>query len=249
MFRLPSELQAKNYFLDFNISPSGRPHVLTETRDGLNVLDFKSDGSLGSLVRLGAADNLEGKIAVFDSGVILFSGYFVENAPADVRGKNYIALFDSPGKLLRQLGQSLGGKEAAKSKGEITVQDVGGSPLSIGDDGYVYALQGEKVLVISQSGELVKRLSYKKPTKEAFPTRIMESGGLIALVFSAFEKDHHHFSNQYVLIDSNTGETHALYTASPELGKEVVCFSRNDGFTFLRWDKAEHLKRITAEIR
>ena len=38
----------------------------------------------------------------------------------------------------------------------------------------------------------------------------------------------------YLILDYETGEPFALYTPDEELGNNALCFSRQEGFTFLR---------------
>lgn len=121
--------------------------------------------------------------------------------------------------------------------------------VSIGDDGNAYILNDKEVVVVSPGGEITRRLIYTKPQNNQIATQVVVSGGLIAIVLSTIEgSDEPFISREILLIDSQSGEPFRFYKPSAELGNRMVCFSRNQGFTFLRKESG-HLVRLTASIR
>lgn len=243
-FKLPSELAEKHHFSDFTVSPSGKAYVLSETFEGLYVLDFKSDGSLGSETLLEGTQYLTGgRLAVFDSGAILISGYFGERAPTNLKGKNFGAIFEGSGALRTRITEDLG-----KTNLDETSTKLLDGAVTVGEDGNAYMLHKNEIIIFSETGRIARHIPIKKADERAVGERLNVSGGVLAVGFVVPEKNHD-MSRQYLLLNSVTGEPYGFYTASPDLGTQVLCFSREEGFTFLGRDEAHRLLKLTAAIR
>jgi hypothetical protein len=242
-FKVDPDSKIRHHFGDYTVSPSGTPYVLTETLDGLYLAAFKSDGTVGSLTRLDAPEYLRGSIAVFDSGTTLLVAHFTDRSPEELRGKNYAALFASSGKLIKELNTGLKATDLGKLKTSLA---EGASSLA--DDGNAYILTGNEVLVVSEAGEIVRRLPFDKPNDRQIATQVIASGGLVAIVLSSVgtegSKSAGVVSNQLLLLDSSNGEPFRLYAAD-EMGS-LACFSRSEGFTSLYNDSGKLFKATAA---
>jgi hypothetical protein len=242
-FEVEPDSKVRHHFGGFTVSPSGTPYELTETLDGLNVISFKSDGSVASVTHLDAHEYLHGTFAAFNSGTILLSAHFTDRSADQLKGKAYAALFSPAGKLLKELNTHFKATDLGKSANTLAEGAV-----SIGDDGNAYILTGDEVVVVSEGGELLRRLPFRKPNSQQVATQIIASGGLVTIVLSSIEggKQTGVVSNQLLLLDSNNGQPFRLYAAN-EMGT-LSCFSRNEGFTFL-YNDSGNLFKTTAVIQ
>src|SRR5690349_21373310 len=103
LYKVPAEFAESTAFTDFSVTPDGDVTALVEDEQGHSIrFDFDSEGKIGSHAQLELTGPIDGdKIAVFHNGTMLFSGHYRSTAPPDLRGKRYIGLFQSSGKLLR----------------------------------------------------------------------------------------------------------------------------------------------------
>ncbi|MGH9566300.1 MAG: hypothetical protein ACRD4I_09975, partial [Candidatus Angelobacter sp.] len=117
---------------------------------------------------------------------------------------------------------------------------------TLGSDGNIYLLRNSDVVVISQSGEILRRLLFEKTPSDAVPTKIVYSGGLLAIFLSKSAEPF--IMRRYLILDSLSGEQRGFYTPSKDTSGNDVCFSRKEGFTFLHNSKGT-LYLISAELR
>jgi len=244
LFQLPSEFSGKIGFLEFFVTPSGAVWFLEEAPDAtLYVFRFDSDGSMASRSRLDAPEHLRAEdFVVSKSGVTLLAGYFDRDAPKNLRGKSYIALFEKSGKLRKQVT-----KESVKDVelDEITKKLHDGG-VSVGSDGNFYFLHSNQILVVSEYGDVVRRLSFLRPDKDVTAVKVHLSGSVLSIQFVKPNKDGL-LLTQFLLLDSATGEPFALYEPSDELGNNCVCFSHRDGYTFFRIENGK-VKLVSAPL-
>lgn len=225
----------KPHFQNLAVSPSGELYVLTLLIPEYQVLTFDNDGVSRNPVSLRVPDHVNNdKFLAFDDGTTLFRGFYNADAPPKLRGKSYTALFEASGKLRKEL--TTGVNEELRSTDEIG--DLRDGDVATGEDGNAYVLSLNRITVVSESGELVRRFSVEKPDPKALAYKIYISGGTIALVLKYMEGARV-TRDDFLLIDATTGEQFGLYEAPPEIEAFDVCYLRPEGFTFLHRDKGQ----------
>ena len=223
-----ADLQVK----DFAVSPSATLYELFQSAQATLLVEVDSDGSAKHRINLEVPAHVEERwMVVFDDGVVLFSGFFTRSAAAELRGKSYAALFQSSGNLIRQLSGYPDVDIAALSKKPLD------GWITIGQDGNAYILSADKITVLSESGQVQRRLSFTKPDPEAAATRVDYSDGLLAIYLTKSGADHQ-ITMKYLVLYADTGEIFGYYQPLADLGP-AMCFSRQDGFTFRRFEKGQ----------
>jgi len=243
-YHLDAESAQKYVFNSFAVSPSGTVFVIAHGLDGSHVvLDFAADGSVRGTNRLETPRHLEVRnVGVFEDGAVLLSGYYNGRAPDKSVGKNYVAIYEPSGKLRVRL-KGFGATDGTKDMTQFREGSV-----AIGRDGFAYFLFRKEVVVLSSTGEVVRRIKFAAPRDRGLPTRLNISGGLLVVVISrnGFDSD---LSREYLILDAATGEHLGRYKAGPEMQNQDVCFNESEGFTFLTTDGSQSMKRITAQTR
>lgn len=244
LYTLPDEFARKTVFTDFSVSPRGDVVALVELVEKPGhfiTVDFDSDGKVSSQAELELPEHIFGDhISVFPNGTRLFVGHFTADAPSDLKGKRYVGLFQSSGKQLKRLEQL---NEAVRGPQENRLSD---GDTTIGADGNVYLLTSDKVLVVSPSGEIQRKITFTKPDPDFSAARVQYSEGLIVVSFAKARKTELMF--QYLVVNASNGDPLGLYAPTEETGSENVCFNRHDGFLFLKV-KSNRLNLITAPLR
>jgi hypothetical protein len=244
LYKLPDEFADSTAFTDFSVTPDGQVTALVEDEQGHSIrFDFDSEGKVNSYAQLALPDQVAGdKIAVFPNGTMLFSGHYRRGAAPDVKGKRYLGLFQSSGKLLRRVNES--------GMGDIDLdppaQHISEGAATIGKDGNAYLLGTDKVYVISASGQIQRKILIGKPDGGFSAVAVQYSEGLLVISFAKQGKPETLF--QYTVLNASTGEPLGLYAPTEETGNSNVCFSRREGFLFVTV-KENRLNLITAPIR
>lgn len=240
----PSEEHKKPVFNSFAVSPSGKPYVMVDSPEGTFLMNFKSDGNEEGWVRIGIPDNLHVKtFGVFNDGGVVLSGYFNRYAPEELQGKNFVAVYDPAGRLVRSFKGDFGKTDFSD------IKKLPESGVTVGGDGNAYFLGTNEILVVSESGNLVRRLTFKKPNQQMVVTRLNVSKGLLALVLMTYDPKKRSATRRYMVLDSTSGDVMGLYEPAPDLGDEDICFTQDDGFTFFRVDEAKKLTKVDAPLR
>jgi hypothetical protein len=220
--------EERDGFQNFSLSPSGDLYVLTLVSGEFQVVTFGADGAPGHPVTLQAPDNIyNDKFLAFDDATVLFRGLFDERAPSKMQGKSYTALFEPSGKLRKQLN-SIASDDLRDVKEIGNLRDAA---VALGEDGNAYVLTSKAITVISENGLVVRHFNLQKPDPKALAYKIYVSGGTIAVVLKHSE-GLRVTRDDFLLLDTTTGEPFGLYSASPEIGTHDVCYSRQEGFTF-----------------
>src|SRR5581483_1223191 len=241
-----SDASEKIYFGEYSVSPSGEVHILGDdgALDGEQyVFAFDSDGKMSGKTKLDVpAGAFAEDFAVSDRGVTLLAGYSGPKAAPNLQGQSFVGLFQPSGKLLRRLNSALG---------TVDLADVGKSIHAgfaiFADDGFLYLLHEQSILVISESGTLVRRIMFDKPSKEAAPVKIAVSGGWIAIWLREADKKFQ-VTEKLLVIDGQTQEPFAIYTPPTGVKGGAMCFSRKDGFEFFGIQDGR-VKITTAALR
>ncbi|MGC2744927.1 MAG: hypothetical protein WA672_17255 [Candidatus Angelobacter sp.] len=244
LYNLPQEFADSTAFTDFSVTPGGQVTALVEDEKGHSIrFDFDAEGEVSSHSQLDLPDQVAGdKIAVFPNGAMLFSGHYRRSAPSDAKGKRYLGLFQSSGKLLRRVNES--------GMGDIDLDapahHIPEGAITIGKDANAYLLTTDKVYVISASGHIERKILIGKPDGGFSAMGLQYSQGLLVVSFARQGKPEALF--RYAVLNASTGEPLGLYEPTEETGNNNVCFSRREGFLFITV-KENRLNLITAPIR
>jgi hypothetical protein len=244
LYSVPADIARNAAFRAFSVSPSGELRVLVDTHDHQTyAFEWHSDPGNPSQTKLEVPEHLTTKsITAFQSGAMLVAGYFNQSADEQERGKNFVAIFDASGRLAARVSGKFGDFDLASIRTKLY---EGAS--AVGDDGFVYLLRSDEVIVISQSGQVVRRMRFKKPDPSLLATRVDESGGTVLVQLDRDNGIGKPFTTQYLALDASTGKRRGFYAPEPALGNSLVCFTRNEGLTFLTV-KEEKQVLVTAPL-
>jgi len=241
-----ADADSKYYqFSQFNVTPSGDVRVLARSSSyDAYVFLFDPDFSGASKTKLELPEHLRvGSFAAFESGTILVTGYFDEHADKKAQGKSYAALFQASGKLKIVVAGRFANVDLASVRKKLS---EGGAAL--GEDGFLYLLRPDEIVVISESGTIVRRMPFKKPNPELLAVRALVSGGLVVVDLLKSEALGKEFKAQFLVLNASTGERVGLYEPEPALGNTLLCFSRSTGFAFLSM-RDDRVMLSTAPLR
>lgn len=234
------------YYGGYSVSPSGQLWLLGNNGhlDGEQyVFGFDSDGKMASMTKLDVPSGLEVEdFAVSDRGVALISGFFGINAAQDLHGQTFVGLFQASGKLLRRLNGGLGTVDLVNIH-----KSLHSGAAIFGEDGYLYLLHDRTILVVSESGTLVRTVKFDKPNKDAISTKIAVSGGWIAIWLTE-RNEKSQTTEKLLVLDSQTEEPYALYSPPSGVNGNAMCFNRKDGFEFYGVQDGR-VKLTTAALR
>lgn len=231
LYKLPKKDSKAPAFISYSVTPSGKVWVLAQNKEGVyQVFGFDSDTDEPSEtnVRVPAHVFAVG-FTVAEDGRFLFSGFFDQQAAKDLQGRRYVALFDSSGRVVKNL-------DSAEFKA-VKLGDVGkkvlNSAVAIGSDGNFYFSSEDTIQVFSPGGDFVRSLPFDKPDPDATTWWLAPSGGLISVEFTKTSKGGD-VEMQFLVLDEATGRPYGFYVPSSELGNNAVCFASATGFKFLR---------------
>lgn len=247
---LPDEFAKKTFFEDFFVTPSGGVYVVTDTADRSTILfEFGPDGEVSRHTTLESPPDVGIEtIAVFEDGNFFVLGYHGAGATRERKGQPFIGIFDSAGRLVRELKNSdipktsnLGETAATARPSEVW--------SCLADDGNLYLLASDQILAINESGGIVHRIKFQKPDKKPAAVRLEVSGGLAAIWLTDETGPNHTIRLRLEMIDVSTGKPTAVYLPSDELGSNAVSFSRKEGFVFLSSQNDGKIVLLTAGLR
>ena len=248
VYKLPPELgQQRTALMDFFVIPSSHVSFLDQMQDGhYTILTFDSDGDMSSKVDLQILEGLLlDRFAVAEDGVAPVGGFFPKGAAKDLQGHQYLGIVDRLGKERRRFESDALKKLNLVVDAATTI----GNPVVAGNDGNFYYVEGNKVLVISEWGDVVRDMSFDSPSVNAFPVSVALSDGLLSLQFNEKDKsDPHLLRPEFLVLETATGAPFALYRPSDELGTVCLCFSRSEGYLFQKIKNGK-LNLLTAELR
>jgi hypothetical protein len=162
------------------------------------------------------------------SGHFLLQGFFDEHAAAKDRGHSYLAEFDSSGTFVRTVTD--------KDKLADNAQDwAGHAPLLEGEDGSIYALLPDKVLVLSQTGKVARTIKLVPPVPDYLAFQAYLAGGRLAIgYYKGAAVLPAKLETLYAVLDAATGRQLRAYKPEPQLeGLLPVGFS-DEGFVFYK---------------
>ena len=250
LYKLPSEILDKKsaFYTAYSVTPAGRLWVLVvewiDEEPKVAAYGFDSKGAVTSEVHLETPSRLLPRhFAAFDNDLFFVEGDVSETEGTHKTSRPYAAIVNGSGRVTRELHLSLQGLQIQKGR-------IPQGAAIAGRDGNLYMLLPDQVLVVTQSGETLRKLTFSKPDHKALATGISLSGGLIAIHIMGQRK--HTLDLTLVLLDVTTGDEIGYYRPSEELGNNAICFSRPEGFTFLGVAKGSPdgtIELLTAALR
>jgi len=101
------------------------------------------------------------------------------------------------------------------------------SGAAAGNDGILYLLELQEVVAVSQSGETLGPLRFRKPDSDYRATEISLSGGWVS-IWLVKPNEQHRITFEFLVIEAVSGEVIGRYSMG-EMGEELgrvtpVCF-------------------------
>jgi hypothetical protein len=244
-YNVPADVAQNAAFRAFSVSPSGELRALADTHDRQTyVFEWGTDPSDPRQIKLEVPEHLTTKsLAAFESGAMLVAGYFNKSADEQEQGKSFMAVFQASGKL----GARISGKFSELDISTLRTKLYEGG-AAVGDDGFVYLLRPDEVVVVSESGEVVRHMPFKKPDPSLLATRIDESGGIVLVELVKGNGMGKPLTAQFLALDASTGKRRGFYEPESALGNNLVCFARNQGLTFITVNKEGNQALLTAPL-
>ena len=228
---------SKFRFINSSVSPEGNLYILGGTTEGkIMLVRFDEDGTVDKPIEPRLPPKvIPSTIVATDSKTLLLFGFYDESAPSTLKGTGYMALLDgSSGAVRRELQESIPGLDVAKLP-------TGGAPPpngTPGDDGNLYLVGSNQILVIAPDGDLLRRIPFDNPYPNSTASRLYVTGGHIIIVLSHDDEKRQVQSNYLVLLSS--GGVVGYYEPSEQLGGWAsTCYSPQQGFTFLKVDNRQ----------
>lgn len=239
-----AEAQNVSYY-DYGVTPGGTVWALVSVQGSpeLRAIRFGSDGEMKNPISLQAPPDVRlNRFLALETGTLLASGFYTEKAVEKLRGHPFLGIFDSSGRLLRDLGEGLSPVDLAR---------VGNGPRPggcvAGDDGNAYFLEANEVLVLSPGGEITKRIRFKPPLPDLSTDGLYVSKGQAAIRLTRVHSDHRIEIN-FLVLDLTTGRALGWYAPPKSAGYSDVGFSLDEGFTFFANEQGK-IKLVKAALR
>ena len=241
LYRVPPDYTNLAQHGQMSIAPDGTFWLALSGLDTAILLRFNSDGVVTSDVRLDRFANFVLEKFVAFNNDVFFIGGFPRPTAAE-------ATITRHGVMLNASGQELSTPRLDLPSFDLRSKGPADGAASAGKDGNLYVLSSQEVVVVSQSGEILRHLPFEKPNSDYSASRVSVSGGLVSIWFAKPGEDHR-ISFELLVLDAVSGEEFGRYSVGKELGHAMpVCFSRQDGFTFLGGITEGKVKLITAAL-
>lgn len=246
VYAQPSGYAGNAALISFSLTPSGSLWYLDEMKSGgYTAVAFDSDGEAKSETQLDTPPGLfVTRFAVSEDESILVGGFFTREAPPEKRGQSYLAFFKSSGVLAANAGQNLTRVNLRDFEQTGNVE----SAVMAGKDGNFYVLNGNSILVFSESGELVRRIKFQPPDNTGEVYKFDLSDGLLSIEFLIPTQGTKYLHPEFLVLESATGAPFAFYKTSGELGDVCLCFSRRDGYLFSKIANGK-IELVSAPLR
>lgn len=245
LYTIADEDQKTIVFGGFSVTPLGQVVLLGEATDGKTyAIRFTSRGKATTKTALKVPDHISiGSFVAFESGSMLLSAFYLPDAPAALRGKSFMALFDESGRISKKFDGELAPVDLKN-----VFQHLQEGNASVGPDGNLYLLTPGEIVVISESGEIIRRLKYEKPAGGT-ASQIAVSHNLLS-IWLLQEGINNQVTSEYLILDLFTGKPFGFYVPGADLGKAAIAvsFSSQEGFTFFDTENG-HVKLITAPLQ
>jgi hypothetical protein len=252
VYTVPDENAGRSNFMSYRVTFDGRLEILVEQSKELSVVEFGNSPSSSTRVKLDFPTGLS--VYSVRTFVPLRDGRFLLHAFGDVdasqseSGQGYLLEFDSAGRLLKQENEKV--LSTAVKEVVHRASDEGAVEA---ENGYIYLLEPNQVLVVSQAGEIARTIPFDPPGPDYKVRNLSTDQGRLLITFFGGEKESladpryaRPLSARYAMLDATTGQQLRLYQPTPELGNNLVCFS-SEGLTFIRFVDGR-VKLFTAPV-
>ena len=157
-----------------------------------------------------------------------------------------MAIFEPSGTLRKELHGLLADKDPKSAKADPDVALDDETKIASSEDGNLYLLKSDDVLVISASGDVERKIHFQKPDPKSLATRVYVSANLVAIRLSTFSAEQVETQRRYLVLDrDNEDKPFGYYKPSEETGNSDVCFTREQGFTFQKFDQTRQTLFVT----
>jgi hypothetical protein len=228
-------------FDSFWVSPDGEVFILSSGAEEKDVFTFDRNGTMKQPIELEVPTDVQvTDFAVFDSGFLFVWGYHDQRSSKELRGKPYEAVLTDSGAVSRELSIPMPKIDLANLGAPMD-----GAVASSG--GKLYFLGPNQITIISQSGEVLRKIEFRKPDSKAIAGKLYLSGGMVVIAFNTISTDGQ-VSRSFLTLDEGTGEVLGHYKPSSQITGSDVCFNRAEGLVFLQAD-ANSQRLMTALLR
>lgn len=243
-YNVPSSLAAETSFLNFKVAPNGDVGLLELTTTGVEVFRFSTASQVPTHTKLKTPDNFyPSAFGYFPSGAIILVGYFDKNSKSPEPGSTFAAIYNASGEFLFRLPNILGSRDLAKESG--APMEVA---LAAGDDGLMYLLTPTEVVAVTEHAQISKRFRFAKPDSFYSADRIDVSDGLVSIELSKSREAKKPVEVRFLLLDASTGEVLHLLEPTEELGNNMLCFTKESGYSFYRVQSDGNIIILRASI-
>lgn len=246
LYHLGPDLVDKMSFTAFGVTPSGDVDFLDYVVDGggLALFTFDSHGEVQNQTELSSPVHLHPTdFMMSEDGSVFLTAYFTGKAPQSEQGSLFEGVFDKSGKLREQIRP-----EGLQKVDLKNAPMIGNDSAAWGVDGNFYVLRPREVLVMSEGGEVVRRMAFQNPDPQAQAMDISTAKGLVSIEFIKIEK-RQPARAEYLVMEAGSGAVVAHYLPPEGTGSGIAaCFLGNDGYSFLAQDK-KGLKVVSAELK
>lgn len=246
LYEQPTGYAGKAALIRFALTPAGTLWYLDQMKNGVyTAVEFDSDGEAKSETHLDTPPGLlMTRFAVSDDDSILVGGFFTKDAAPERRGQSYLAFFRSGGVLAANASQFLTRVNLADFDQTHRVE----SAVTLGSDGNFYVLNRNSILVISEGGELIRRINFQPPEGKGEVYKLDLSGGLLSIEFLISTPGTSFLRPEFLVLETATGAPFAVYKTSEDLGDVCLCFSRRDGYLFSKIANGK-IELVTAPLQ
>jgi hypothetical protein len=212
-------------FSNFWVTKEGDVSILTIGAGKNYVIRFDSNGTMKDPSTLQVPEDVTlTDLSIFDSGYMFVTGHYMHKGAGHHQGQDYGAILTSSGTLAKPMPTPVADVDFTDSK--IT---EGGVTSARGN---LYFLAPNRISVISPSGEVVRKVSFRKPDRESVATKLYVSRGLFVVVLNVLSKSDPNVSRRYLVLDENTGEATGYYQP-PDRNWSDVCLTPDQELVFL----------------
>lgn len=157
LYSLPQEEASSTYFEAFGVTRDGHLWILAHVNTGKDLIVYRFESNSGGpdKTRLSVPQGfIPDNFVVLANGHILVNGYFENRATEPQSSKSYFAEFDPFGRLVKDSSE-----DASKELVENVKAHTADAGAAEAEDGRIYLLEGDHILILSAAGEQIRRFS------------------------------------------------------------------------------------------
>jgi hypothetical protein len=226
---------------DFSVLPNGNLYQPVQVGEDVYVVGFDQEGKIKGKVRLEKQFWVARLTALSDT---LFLVIGTESQPpgegkAKQPPKALIALFDEHGRMLRRITLnriSLSNDTREETPILATLSSDG----QVGVNGNLYLLlrtNPATIYVFDSGGQIERSFKVQPPGAKMNAVSMSLAKGRLAILFrETFRGMQHNDVGIITVMDASTGAEITRYSAGPDLGATLACYSEDD-FVFIGRDR------------